>query len=276
MSDGPSLIHELVGEAEVAEQMPGLHAISQCLRIVTRSRETVFLKFHKAARSFHQEYGFYKEFSGKWDTLPSLLYVWPEHRAMLLSSVPGRQVSAWRPMPQRTYFEAGGFLRKLHSWPLEDPDIPLPGALEKRLQAFEESAGTEARRAVTEPLRELLAVAPKLERSYCHRDFAEHNWLHDGKKLYVIDFEHSKPDFWLLDLVRLHSLTLCANEDAEEEFWEGYGSKPQEWEREFLARWSLLWAYQTKLWGARHGDSSTVAWARAALTHLGVGENFTE
>lgn len=266
------LVHELLGEVEAVEQTPGLHPTSQCLRVVVNPRETVFLKFHKTARSFRQEHAFYRELGHRLTGVPSLLAAWSEHRALLLDSLPGCMVSSWKDIPRGTYLAAGGFLRRLHDLPIADTDMPILQAVEKRLEAFEARnrglLSSLELKSVTTPIRELIDAAPPLKRVYCHRDFAEHNWLHDGEKISVVDFEHSKADFWLFDLCRLHALTLSANEAASQEFWSGYGRSLDRWHREFLERWSILWAYETKFWGSRHGDPACVAWGETALANL--------
>lgn len=262
---------KLLGEVGRAEQMAGLHSQAQCVRL-TISGKTAFLKVHKTVRSFRQELGFFQQFAASLgECVPSLLGQEENLRALLLSQVPGTHLPTQN-FSFEVYRSAGQFLRRLHTLPLVDTDIPLRSALEKRLMAFAErtkgSLSLEAVERVLTPLQELLGEVPCLRRVVCHRDFAEHNWLWDGSRIQVIDFEHSKNDFWLLDLCRLHSLTLCCEPRAEKLFWAGYGQALGSLERHFLHHWSILWAHETRIWGSKHNDHDCRSWGETALKNL--------
>jgi hypothetical protein len=58
----------------------------------------------------------------------------------------------------------------------------------------------------------------------CHLDFQARNWLLDqAGDIYLIDFEHSRIDIPLRDLVRLHFRAWSARPDLRDAFLAGYG-----------------------------------------------------
>ena len=91
----------------------------------------------------------------------------------------------------------------------------------------------------------------------------------DGVKLSVIDFEHSRPDFWPFDVEKL--LTEVGGTGLEAAFWQGYGTSLTDAETRVLERYSALNALSTVVWAREHGDEAFEADGRRRLAELHNG-----
>lgn len=177
------------------------------------------------------------------------------------------------------YRQAGVFLQTLHTLPFDaDDPLPLAEAFEARAKTWlaraadlidaELVARVEERAAETADL--LGALGPA--RVPCHRDYTARNWLVDGAdgvKLSVIDFEHSRLDFWLFDAEKL--VTEVGGTGLEAAFWKGYGTFPTDAERRVLELYSALNALSTVVWAREHGDAAFEAEGRKRLGGLRGG-----
>ena len=168
-------------------------------------------------------------------------------------------------------------MRALHTLSFEDDDpLGLPeayaqrgsawlgraaGLLEPRLVAW---VGEQVEGAVV-LLAQLRAV-----RVPCHRDYSPRNWLVNlsgGKvQLSVIDFEHARPDYWLVDVERLYADGWESS--LESAFWQGYGRAPSEVERALLGQRLALSALTTVVWAKEHHDADFELQGRKQLTAL--------
>lgn len=170
------------------------------------------------------------------------------------------------PLSPEAAFEAGRFSGALHRLEIEDSDpVSLERALSMRLDRFERDAVRHLRRPevrdVVEAVRSALERERGARRRPCHRDFAPYNWLvcpaEDGSVgLTVLDFEHARMDWVLLDRARLDALVLFSNPAARAAFDRGYGAEPDRETRVALARWE---AARTLVWGRMHDDELFVA-----------------
>ena len=88
----------------------------------------------------------------------------------------------------------------------------------------------------------------------------------DGLKFQVIDFEHSRPDFWLFDVEKL--VTEVGGTGLEAAFWQGYGALLTDAETRVLERYSALNALSTVVWAREHGDEAFEADGRRRLSDL--------
>ena len=196
---------------------------------------------------------------------PRLLAESSELRALLVSAYPGScsstLIQAKRP---EVYRQAGAWLRALHALPFVDDDpVPLlkpmrsaaqrgwgraAGLLEPTLISW---VGTQVESAV-KSLEQLGAV-----RVPCHRDYSPRNWLVDlsgeNVQLSVIDFEHARPDHWLVDVERLYAGSWDSS--LEDAFWQGYGRVLSELERKVLGQRLVLSALSSVVWAREHGDA---------------------
>lgn len=221
-------------------------------------------KQHQSAGKFHRERAALEALAG-FDWCPALIAVWPEDRALLIEHRPGApraDAAAGR--------RAGEVLAALHATPVADPDpLPLADALGRRL------AGWIERATGLLPPATLAAAAARFgdaaafagdRRVRCHRDYAPRNWLLDGARFTLIDYEHSAPDHPLVDVVRLAEERF-ADPAFEAAFAEGYGA-PIDHDR--LDRLLALHALATAAWGRRHHDAAYTRRGDRLLARLGL------
>ena len=241
-----------------------------------------FLKVFKQPRKFVQERRAYREWLPQLDATPNLLGESASLSALLVSAVPGQNVDdvlLTSGEKLETYRQAGVFLRSLHTLPFTD-DNPVP-----LLEDYRQRAKTWLARAdgllepdliawVTERAAEAADLLGELNpvRVPCHRDYTARNWLvdlADGVKLSVVDFEHSRPDFWLFDTERLY--TKIGGTPPESAFWQGYGHALSDVEKRLLETYGSLVALSTSVWAIEHGDKAYELENRARLNELRNG-----
>ena len=157
------------------------------------------------------------------------------------------------------YRKAGKFLARLHALPHEDTDVPLDEAFHARLSAWSRRAEGVVETAdiewVARRVLEGLPALRGLQRVPCHRDYHARNWVLDGNDFHVIDFEHSRPDLFLMDVHKMWSQQWRTDRPIlEDAFWDGYGRSLTEDEQQLLERFSALAALCTIAWSREHGD----------------------
>jgi Ser/Thr protein kinase RdoA (MazF antagonist) len=239
----------------------------------------VFLKNHRQAVKFDQELRVFQE------VLPYVLKVTPSllaydklQHTMLLSAVPGELVDDLIEQQNihnrelEIYYQAGQFLRSYHGAPYEDTEPP---SLEEAFWLRSESWLARAKPYVAlrdiewvrEKVREMLPALRVLKRVPCHRDYTGRNWLwHD--KLYVIDFEHSRPDVWLVDLERLMNEVWPTSPELKEAFLSGYGRTLTVDDEALAFGNSALTAITRIVWSLEHDDQDYAEMGRKILEHL--------
>jgi len=250
--------------------------------------EQAFLKVFRQPRKFRQEQRAYQawlpQLASADAVTPHLLGENEVLRALLVSALPGQslaQVQLDEAQELEVYRRAGAFLRALHTlfcaeaWADDDP-LPLAEAYRRRAGAWLRRArgllepalinwvGGQAE-AGAELLGRLGAV-----RVPCHRDYTPRNWLvaltGNRVQLGVIDFEHSRPDFWLFDTEKLAASGW--REASERAFWAGYGRTLTPDERRLLEHHAALTALSTVVWASEHRDADFEAQGRGQLTRL--------
>lgn len=253
------------------------HAESLVWRLTPVAGGRLYLKAHRRKRKFEQERTAYRAW-GEFlqPTVPKLLAVRSEAPyAMLLQSLPGKPLAVSSVDDQRLvshYEAAGAWLAKLHRVPHTDNDIPLADAIGTRLETWSVRAGPYVdadtihwvRRRVEEALPDIGG-----SRCPCHRDYSPRNWLVDESGVFgVIDFEHARPDYWLLDVERLWSREWVDAAHLEEAFWGGYGRRPADDEDAILKRCAALAALSTVAWSIEHQDREFEEHGRSCLARL--------
>jgi Phosphotransferase enzyme family len=257
-----------------------------------------FLKNHRQKAKFEQELRAYLEFVPYALKLtPRLLAYEQTLQVMLLSAVPGDSVDdlalaqkepeAWINESQKTvvldkslgtkqlsniYKQAGRFLRSYHDVPYEDTETPnLEEAFWIRAESWfkraEPFVAIKDIAWVKEKVKEILPALRAMKRVPCHRDYTGRNWLWQDK-LYIIDFEHSRPDVWLFDLERLWSEVWPEKPELKEAFMSGYG-KGFTADDEALSRGNAaLMAVTRIVWSLEHDDQDYAEMGRQILEHL--------
>jgi len=70
-----------------------------------------------------------------------------------------------------------------------------------------------------------LAHLPKPERVPCHHDYTPRNWVINGGRVQVIDFEETHPDAWITDIARLTIGFWREEPHLTEAVLDGYGRR---------------------------------------------------
>ena len=241
------------------------HAESRVWKVVGRNR-TTYLKQYRQPRKYRQEYEAYTRWLPLLKSMrtPELLASFEGSRTLLFSEAPGELVEEKERHGEEVrdlYRQAGAFLRELHTLPFVDEDeLPLNEAIAKRTEAWttgraEGVVGAADVAWVRARVAETLPVLQAFKRVPCHRDYTARNWLADEGKLYIIDFEHSRPDLWFLDIERLWSDVWHTRPDLGEAFWEGYGRTLSDEEAWVLERLAAFNALGTIIWAREHNDA---------------------
>jgi hypothetical protein len=255
------------------------HAESRVWALETAGARRAFLKVPSQWRKFRQERHAYRAYlPGLRRWVPNLIAVCEAPAALLLTAKPGTLVQH-TPLTSveehALYCQAGAFLRVLHAQPLTERDpMPLAEALRRRAQAWCERAHGLVDAALVDWVHAQAAEAAKLAHTAAlprvptHGDFSPRNWLVADGALYVIDFEHAKPDLWLADVLKLWCAVWWERPDLARSFFAGYGRPPTALEETLLERLAALHALSTVVWARAHADAAFEAQGLALLRRL--------
>ena len=255
------------------------HAESAVWQVVPERGDPVFVKHHRQPRKFRQELRAYSEWTPHLGSAaPRLLATRiDDPLALVLEAAPGVVALGRTGCEPAVHRTAGAVLRRLHDIPFSDDDaLSLADAVGARLVNYlGRGRATGVDEAVLEwvdaRVRGALPLLDGIERVPCHRDYTPRNWLTTAAGGFtVIDFEHARPDLWLLDVERLRSTAWLGGDELEGAFWEGYGRAPSDRERELLDRVAPMTALGTVVWAREHGDHEFEAEGWSALTRAGA------
>lgn len=254
------------------------HGESQIWEASNAAGERAYLKSHRQHKKFKQELHAYRNWcpalAGR---VPQLLAVREEEPyALLLSALPGTPLENLQVdsvSEEDAHQQAGQLLALLHNQPIsEDLPAPLDEAFAKRLAAWKPRAqgivDDDTISWVSERLLEALPILREQRRVPCHRDYTPRNWLWHDNKLAVIDFEHSRPDLWFLDIERLWRDQWLTKPNLREAFLRGYGRELAQDEEGLLERLAALGALTTVVWAREHNDSAFERQGRGILDRL--------
>lgn len=258
----------------------------------------VFLKNHRQRPKFEQELRAYLEFVPRALKITPLLLAYDEaQQVMLLSAMPGNLVddlalsqkesedwinesqkmtlldrSLGKKQLANIYEQAGQFLRSYHDVPYQDTEIPnIEDAFWQRAESWlkraEPFVAAEDIDRVEARVKEMLPALKTMKRVPCHRDYTGRNWLW-SEKLYVIDFEHSRPDVWLFDLEKLWSEVWPGNPELKEAFMAGYGYIFTAEDKALLDGYTVLSCITKIAWSLELGDNTYAQWGRGMLENL--------
>jgi Ser/Thr protein kinase RdoA (MazF antagonist) len=257
-----------------------------------------FLKSHKQKAKFEQELRAYLEFvPHALEIKPRLLTYEEALQVMLLSAVPGELVddlalkqkdsedfinesqktdllTKFLGKKQLTdiYEQAGQFLRSYHDAPYQDTETPsVEEAVwlraESWLKRAEPYVAAKDIDWVSGQVKEVLPALKTMRRVPCHRDYTGRNWLWH-EKLYVIDFEHSRPDVWLFDLEKLWSEVWLERPELKEAFMKGYDYSVTIEDEAILKGYTALSCITKIAWSLELNDQEYAQWGRRMLEHL--------
>ncbi len=269
-----------LGPFEVTRFCGWDHAESNVWEVSAKGRR-YYLKQHKQPRKFQQEVYAYQNWTPHLTLVPDLVATRKNPNALLLSAVPGvlaQEVKPTEAQEREVYRRAGAFLRRLHDLPFADTDaLPLADALLKRSEAWIKRGEGLIESQTVDWVRGQLEDAVTVIRARgwtrvpCHRDYTARNWLLDGEDVYVIDFEHARPDLWFLDVERLWSGIWQRRPDLAAAFWRGYGRSLTVEERDVLTKLSAHTALTTVMWAREHSDEAFEQQGREVLKRLRSG-----
>ncbi len=239
---------------------------------------TAYLKQHPSPRTYAQEGRALRSWATCFDRAPQLLSSNRQLRSLLISSVAGSphgEVSPDCADRAELHRDAGRQLSRLHALPFRDTDtLSYADAMVRRVDSWSDRGAD----IVTAPDRERVQAAVAENRDFfrdarrvpCHLDYDERNWLvAPGSSTGVIDFEHSRPDHWIADLVRLETGDWATGgESLKRAFFEGYGRSLTSDDQRRLDVLSAVWSLATVVWSVERGDSRFEALGRRGLERL--------
>lgn len=239
------------------------------------NKKDYFLKTYRLIGKYQQEKRAYQDWAIKLENTPKLIAFDDDKMCLLMTAVAGQLVETNEFSKKETleiYNQAGKILKDLHAIKIIDNDkLSIEQAYSKRIKAWLPRAKTMVAQKdidwVEARVLEILPMLSKFKRVPCHRDFTARNWLYDGVKLSLIDFEHSRPDFFLADLERLWGSVFMLDSEIKESFFAGYGILSND-ESEVLKRSTALWALNTISWANEHDDKVFEQHGREVLQRL--------
>ena len=249
------------------------HAESEVWRVGAGDR-LAYCKRHRSPGKHAAERAALERWAPQLPGTPTLIAILPaDAPALLMTAVPGAPVDGLdvdEDTLAAIHERAGAWLARLHALAWDDRD-PLPLGVAMRRRA--DSWLARARGIVDDDVHAWVAAAaePLVEldaaRVPCHRDFSPRNWLWDGQRLGVIDFEHARADWWLHDLDRLEARCWHGRPRLREAFLRGYGRRPSDAERAWARGLAIVQALSTIVWARAHADREfeREGWTRLQL-----------
>lgn len=267
------------------------HAESHVWSFTNASGERRFIKIHRRARKFEQELHTYRAWVPSIANIaPQLLYAGPiadpgsiredeSSVAIIMTAVPGTVADAVRDMKPKCRTEmmrhAGAAIRRFHDAPFVDRDpVSLADAIAARTTSWcDRACGLidVADRAWVQDCIADGSMFTGCARVPCHRDYHARNWVitqtgdGDLESFCVIDFEHTRPDCWLGDVVRLWDSAWRDRPHLQDAFFDGYGRPLSDDDEQRLVQVGMIHAVSTIVWAREHRDAAFEAHGRRLL-----------
>jgi hypothetical protein len=264
-----SFASDVLGPHQVISDKSWGHGATRVLELRQDSGATWFLKGHSQPDAYGRELAAYRAWvPALGDHAPHLRAADDTLAALLLSAVPGEAGSAlgYEPGAQR---QAGALLRRLHDGATV-PALDLAAAKLAELEGwiaradglFEPAELDFARASVRGLAGHALVPLPS------HGDYTPRNWLLDGERISVIDFEWARPDVWVADLVRLYCGAWREAPALGEAFLDGYGRQLSADDRAVLHACAALTSVFHTVWARAHAETDHEHASRANLHYL--------
>lgn len=204
--------------------------------------------------------------------LPRLLDQDPGDRTLLISAVAGVSIEK-APLAagqlEQVMQQAGKWLSALHQLdPQDTDDLSLSDSLPLRLESWIENHGNSLSENEIQKARKLVgdgSLFKSTTRACCHNDYQPRNWLWDGDRIGIIDFEHAHPNHPAFDWVRLETGIWQKAPELRERFIEGYGEETDWSDGAVLDAICAIYAVGCIVWGSRHQEAAIVANGRRIL-----------
>jgi len=213
---------------------------------------------------------------GSWWKAPKVVADSDELGAAILTELPGEVIEDSPPPDdlEGAYRNAGRLARALHDADIDLSDEPrvhdyssevveryvVPSRPYLDADTYQWAMSISARLDAWEGL----SIVPM------HGDYSPRNWIarRGEPTLGVIDWERSRPGFWVEDVQRmLHDHWLKAP-SLREAFFEGYGRTPTDLEWRQAYQVSLITAVGGVSWSSTHGDEQFETHNRAVIERL--------
>lgn len=273
VTDDPRLrlAHQALGQVRLVDQPERSRRL---LHVVDSHGRRYVVKQHDDAGRFGHELRAYGSYLVRMrDITPTLVAQDAASRTLLLSYLPGRDCDGITLKDQPLmHFRAGAALRRLHdSSPTSRTDLVGSGLAERMRQWIKRAdhAGVvskdERRWLLLSALRLFTTV---MEGAVCHLDYQPRNWLLHHDELFILDFEHARPDARVRDFARLQHRHWAHHPRLRPAFLSGYGRALTDAEEELLHLFAALEAVTALVRGHETGNSELAAHGRALLNRL--------
>ncbi|MDI5964102.1 phosphotransferase [Streptantibioticus silvisoli] len=267
------LARRALGEIDVTDE-PGLPP--RLLKVVDPRGHAYVVKEHQDADRFAQEIRAYTtHLRHMRDITATLVAHDAESRTLLLSHLPGRDcdgISVSSEDAALVHRRAGAALRRLHDSSPENRTSPAGPRLAGRMRewiARADHAGIlspdDHRRLRAHALR-LSTTA--MEGTICHLDYQPRNWRVHYDELFIVDFEHTRPDARVRDFARLEHRHWTGHPALRSAFFAGYGQALSTSEQDLLHLFGALEAVTALVRGHENGDTELFTHGRALLRRL--------
>lgn len=267
------LARKAVGEAQVVDE-PRLPR--RLLLVVDSCGRRYVAKQHRSSERFEQEVRAYTTYLATMrDITAGLVAHDPSSHTLLLSYLPGIDcdgtglTSSERSL---SHHRAGAALRRLHDGVPHGQTELVGSGLADRMRQWTRRADhagiishDERRRLHAWALQ--LSSTP-MEGSICHLDYQPRNWRlhHDG--VFVVDFEHCRPDARVRDFARLEHRHWARHPQLRNAFFSGYGRLLSDAEQQLLHLFGAIEAVTALVRGHETADADLSTHGRAILTRL--------
>ncbi len=259
--------------ADLSWPGPGRHRVWELEAGAPGSGVRLIVKQHVATTAFGREFAAYRTLVPALgaDRVPHLVAASERECVLVPTSLPGTPVCSQSLDAEEeceVFRQAGALLAALHAKP---PPAPQPGRLTWRehvTQVQPELQGLPDTSAAL--LGSLLAGGPppRLALAAVHGDWMPRNWLWDGLRLRIVDFEATTSSAGCTDVARLGYRILRRRPDLDTAFRRGYGRHFTRTEHEAMRRYAALDALQALRWGRTYQDEATLTQAHTMIEQL--------
>jgi hypothetical protein len=239
-------------------------------------RHYVVKQHHNTAR-FEQEVRAYSTYlTAMRDITAGLVAYDVSDRTLLLSHLPGSDADAiglTASEESLVHHRAGTALRRLHDGAYTSKSAEQIGSgLARRMRQWTQRADHAGLISRNER-RRLHAWArclsdTEMEAAVCHLDYQPRNWRLHRDELFVVDFEHARPDARIRDFARLQRRRWVRHPHLREAFFSGYGRTLSDAEDQLLHLFGAIEAVTALVRGHETGDAALSAHGRALLNRL--------
>jgi hypothetical protein len=256
----------LIGPCEIAEVLGPAVA-----RISAHGGAEYVVKKHAGRDKHDREVHAYQHWTpALGSSAPQLVAADAQALTIVTTALDGRPHPG--PLTVADHHQAGAILRRFHD---AEPPRPLPGYRDllrdradywtARARPFLSAADLGNASAHLAGLQQ--ATDP--DGVPCHLDFQSRNWLlGPAADLYLVDFEHSRTDLPLRDLVRLRFRAWPARPDLKDAFLNGYGRELTGSDTETLQHLGALDALTAIARGHQNHDIQLVQYGHSTLRQL--------